>query len=236
MSIAFGKRAPILDGNVLRVLTRIFHITENVGRADTQKGLWSIAEAILPKDGIGDFNQAMMELGALVCKPKRPLCNDCPLSEFCEANRLSIQEELPIKPARKPVPHYDVTAGVVWKDSKFLITLRPPKGLLGGLWEFPGGKREAGESLEDCLRRELREELGIDVDVGEYLVSVKHAYTHFRITLHVFECRYADGNIQLNECDDYRWIDKDGLNAFAFPAADRKVIALLQHKTFGGCR
>ncbi|MFH1941823.1 MAG: A/G-specific adenine glycosylase [bacterium] len=234
LSIAFGKPVPVLDGNIIRVLTRVFHVTENVGKSNTQKTLWSLAEALLPENRIRDFNQGMMELGALVCKPKRPLCLDCPICRICEAKRLSIQEKLPVKPARKSVPHYDVTAGIVWKNNYFLITLRPQKGLLGGLWEFPGGKKEAGESLEGCLRRELREELGIDVDVGEHLVSVKHAYTHFRITLHVFHCRFTNGNIQLNTCEDYRWIKNDDLDAFAFPGADRKVIDLLSHQKYGG--
>ena len=123
------------------------------------------------------------------------------------------------------MPHLDVTAGVIWKDGKFLITLRPPKGLLGGLWEFPGGKLEEGETLEACLKREIDEELAINVRVEKKLISVKHAYTHFKITLHVFECFYESGTLEPRECDDYRWITADQLDDFAFPGADRKVIA-----------
>ncbi len=123
----------------------------------------------------------------------------------------------------------DVTAGVIWKNGRLLITRRPPKGLLGGLWEFPGGKRERGETLSDCLTREIREELGIRITVGRRLVSVKHAYSHFKITLHVFHCRYRSGRVRcLSGCDAYRWISVNGIGRYAFPGADRKAIELLK--------
>ncbi|HDQ45788.1 MAG TPA: A/G-specific adenine glycosylase, partial [bacterium] len=202
LSIAFGRPAPVLDGNVIRVLSRFFQITDNVDRSATQKRLWALAESLLPRTRIRDFNEAMMELGALVCTPKRPGCDSCPLSDLCTARRIGIQASLPVKTPKKPLPHLDVTAGVIWKEGRFLITLRPPRGLLGGLWEFPGGKREAGETLEACLSREIHEELGIEVSVGRRLISVEHAYTHFRITLHVFECRFVSGEIVLHDADD----------------------------------
>ncbi len=230
LSIAFEKSVPVLDGNIIRLLSRIFHVTDPVDHVKTKNLLWSLSEQIIPKNRIRDFNQGLMELGAIICKLKNPLCVDCPLSKVCEANRLSIQTELPVRSPKKKIPHYDVTAGIIWKKGKFLITLRPSKGLLGGLWEFPGGKQKAGESLEDCLKREIREELNIDIEVKNLLVSVKHAYTHFRITLHVFDCRYIGGKIRLNGCEAYRWIGPDELDHFALPGADRKVIQLLTSK------
>lgn len=234
LSIAFGKPEAVLDGNVIRVLSRVFHITQDIRRASTQKTLWSLSEALLPKRRIRDYNQALMELGALICRPGNPACSDCPVSGVCEARRLSIQEELPVKSPRKPVPHYEVTAGIIWQDNRFLITRRPPKGLLGGLWEFPGGKLEQGETLQGCLKREIREELGIAVEVGAHLTSVEHAYTHFRITLHAFECRYRGGRIRLIGIDDYRWILPGKLGGFALPAADHKIIALLKDRRYKG--
>ena len=231
LSIAYHKLVPVLDGNVIRLLSRVFHIIDNVDKTMTQKTLWDIAERILPRKRISEFNQGLMELGALVCKQKHPVCNVCPLTDLCEARRLAIQQDLPVKSPRKPSPHYDVTAGIIWKNGKFLITLRPPKGLLGGLWEFPGGKCESGETLPECLRREILEELNIRIDVGDQLISVKHAYTHFRITLHAFECTFVGGKIQTLECDDYRWITETELDVYAFPAADRKIIQYLKEKT-----
>ncbi|MBM4312969.1 MAG: A/G-specific adenine glycosylase [Deltaproteobacteria bacterium] len=234
LSIAFAKPAAVLDGNVIRVLARIFHITDDVRKTAAHKLLWSLAESLLPKRRIRDYNQALMELGALVCRTRNPACPDCPVSTLCEACRLNLQRELPVKSPRKPVPHYVVTAGIIWKGDRLLITRRPPKGLLGGLWEFPGGKLEPGEKLEDCLRREIREELGIVVEVQTLLTSVEHAYTHFRITLHAFECRYRGGRIRLIGVDAYRWILPHELDKFALPAADHKIIALLKNGHYRG--
>jgi len=229
LSIAFGKKVPVVDGNVIRVLTRIFHITDSTGHSETIDRLWELAEALLPDAQVGAFNQALMELGALICR-KTPECGRCPVSGRCEARRLSIQDELPVRPPRRRIPHYDVTAGVIYSDGLLLITLRPPKGLLGGLWEFPGGKVEPGETLTSCLVREISEELNIRIAVDSPLISVEHAYTHFRITLHVFICRYLSGELKTIGCDDYRWIRTEELDGFAFPAADRKVIEKLKQK------
>ncbi|MBU1184217.1 MAG: A/G-specific adenine glycosylase [Proteobacteria bacterium] len=234
LSIAFGKPEAVLDGNVIRVLARMFQVTDDVRKSSTEKALWSLADSLMPKRRVREYNQALMELGALVCRVRNPACSDCPVSRICEANRLSIQQELPVKSPRKPVPHYEVTAGIIWRDDRFLITRRPPKGLLGGLWEFPGGKQERGEELEDCLKREIREELGINVEVGVHLTSVEHAYTHFRITLHAFDCRYRGGRIRLIGADDYRWILPRELDGFALPAADHKIIDLLKSRKYGG--
>ena len=233
LSIAFNRPAPVLDGNIIRVFSRLFHVTDNVDKTETKNRMWLLAEEILPESRIRDFNEALMELGAQVCTPKNPKCAECPLLKKCEARRIGIQQDLPVKTPRKPIPHLDVTAGVIWKKDRFLITLRPPKGLLGGLWEFPGGKQEDGESLEACLKREIMEELEIDIEVGQHLISVKHAYTHFKITLHVFECTHASGEIIPHDCDDYRWIKSSELDNFAFPGADRKVIEALKLKHGG---
>ena len=224
LSIAFGKRVPVLDGNVMRVLTRHFHITGNIQKTDTEKHLWALSEELLPEKYIQDYNQGLMELGAMICKPKEPFCDSCPVAGICKAKELGIQEQLPVKSVRKPIPHYDVVAGIIRKNNRFLITLRPPRGLLGGLWEFPGGKVENGETFEQSLKREIAEELGIKTKIDSLFTSVKHAYTHFKITLHVFQCSYQSGEIRLNGCDDYRWIRLSQLDDFAFPGADRKVI------------
>jgi A/G-specific adenine glycosylase len=234
LSIAFEKPEAVLDGNVIRVLSRMFHVTDDVRKGSTLKKLWSLSEGLLPKRRIRDYNQALMELGALLCRSRNPACPDCPVSALCEANRLSLQRELPVKSPRKPVPHHEVTAGIIWRDDHLLITRRPPKGLLGGLWEFPGGKLEPGETLEGCLKREIREELGIAIEVGALLTSVDHAYTHFKITLHAFECRYRGGRLRLIGVDDYRWILPRELEKFALPAADHKIIALLKNRKYGG--
>jgi mutator protein MutT len=122
-----------------------------------------------------------------------------------------------------------VTAGVVWnRAGQFLIAQRQEGSTLGGLWEFPGGKQEPGESLESCLRRELWEELGIEVAVGALLTVVEHAYAHLRITLHVFDCQLVSGRPQAHDCAAWRWIRLDEVDHFVFSAADQQVIAALR--------
>jgi len=228
LSTAFGQDQPAIDGNVRRVLCRVFQITDDpVGPVGGER-LRAVATALLPPGQAGAFNQALMDLGATICTPRRPACAVCPWSENCRARQLGIQESLPVRRPRKPLPHYDIAAGVIWRGQQVLITQRPPRGLLGGLWEFPGGKREPGESLEECVQREVCEELGITVQVGGLLAAVEHAYTHFRITLHAFHCQYIAGEPQCHEaCTAWKWVTVTELGHYAFPAANRKIIQML---------
>jgi len=128
------------------------------------------------------------------------------------------------------VPHYDIGVGIVWRGRRVLIDRRKPDGLLGGLWEFPGGKQREGESLEACVRREVREEVGIDVRVLGHFMTVKHAYTHFRVTLHAYDCRHVAGRTRARGCDDCKWAALDELDEVAFPTANRRLIAALQKR------
>jgi A/G-specific adenine glycosylase len=170
-----------------------------------------------------------MELGRRVCTPRSPGCASCPLAARCEARRLGLQESRPVRPPRGRTPHFDVTAAVIRRaDGRFLIAQRPPDGMLGGLWEFPGGKRRPGESLPECLRREIREELGIEIAVGQQIGAVRHAYTHFRITLYAFACEHVSGEPQAIECAAWAWAAPDELDGYAFPVTDQKIIAALR--------
>ena len=227
-SIAFGRAAPVLDGNVARVLCRVFRVRRNPRDSRTREKLWATAQELLPPNDAGDFNQALMDLGATVCVPRNPRCGVCPLTTLCLAKAHGEQDKLPVKTKRKPAPHYDVAVGVIRRGKRLLIDRRKSEGLLGGLWEFPGGKRRENESLERCLTREIREELGIRVEVLHPLMSVPHAYTHFRITLHVYECRHVSGRPRAIGCAEWRWVRPDELDYYAFPSANRKVIAALE--------
>lgn len=230
-SIAYGEAAPVLDGNVIRVFSRLFNIEEDVTQSTVKNKLWEIAEKWVPDENPGDYNQALMELGRLVCRPKNPDCAACPIQARCAAYALGVQAERPIKRKKAPTPHYDVTAGLIRNPTgQLLITKRPDNKLLGGLWEFPGGKQEPDESLPDCLARELKEELAIDVSVGEFFIQVRHAYTHFKITLHVFECTYDGVAPTCIDCADFKWVTEAELDDFAFSAADRQVIAALRDR------
>ena len=227
-SIAFDRDHPVLDGNVARVLCRVLRLEEDPRKASTKTRLISAGEKLLAPGQAGDFNQAMMELGARVCTPMQPQCTGCPLHTLCRAYaELEDPTALPVKAPKKERPHYQVAAGLIWRKGKLLIAQRPSEGLLGGLWEFPGGKQESGESLEECLVREIREELGIAIAVEEYLTCVDHGYSHFSITLHAFKAQYVSGTPQAIECAAWRWVGPDQLSSYAFPRADRRIIEYL---------
>jgi A/G-specific adenine glycosylase len=227
-SIAFGEAVPAIDGNVKRVLARLFALQENLERGTAARRLREIATSLVDPVSPGDWTQALMELGATVCLPQTPKCLLCPLPDLCQARLLGLERSLPIKPAKKLLPHFDVAAAVIHHNGRVLIAQRPPDGMLGGLWEFPGGKQEAGETLPECLQREIREELGLEIAVDEPIVTIKHGSTHFKITLHAFACRLVTGQPQALGVADWRWVTLDELDAFPFPRTDQKIIAALR--------
>jgi len=223
-SIAFDQDEPALDGNIRRVLSRLFDVSEPINTSAAEKRLWQLAADHLPTRMAGTYNQALMELGALVCIPRSPDCSQCPLAQFCQARLLGLQDERPVKPARNKIPHLTVAAAVIKRRGEVLITQRPLQGLLGGMWEFPGGKLLNGEDLDTCLKREIREELGIDVRIGDLFGVYRHAYTHYRVTLHAFVCAMKNGDkpkpIQVNAM---RWSKIAELSAFPMGKIDRQI-------------
>lgn len=223
-SIAFGQDEPALDGNIRRVLARLFDVSQPARSPQGEKSLWELAAAHLPAGRAGDYNQALMDLGAAVCTPRAPRCGLCPLAAGCAANALGIQEQRPVVESRPTAPHHTVTAAVIWLDSKVLMAQRPPQGLLGGLWEFPGGKLEPGEALASCLQREIREELDVKINVGASLGVYRHAYTHFRVTLHAFACTLAeDAQPKPLEHAALAWIAPQALPGYPMGKIDRQI-------------
>lgn len=227
-SIAFDLPHPALDGNVMRALSRILRLSGDTRSAAVQTSMIRAGEALMPRAGTGDFNQALIELGARVCTARRPACAQCPVSWWCQARaELDDPARLPDKVPRKARPHLHVTAGLIRRRGALLIAQRPPGGMLAGLWEFPGGKLEPDESLSDCLRREIHEELDITIDVEEQVACVDHEFTHLSITLHAFAARYRSGRPRALGCSDFAWIDVARLGDYALPRADHKVLEQL---------
>lgn len=228
-SIAFNRPAPTLDGNVIRVLCRLFCIEGNPKDDTTKKKLWQLAETMVHTKRPGDFNEAMMELGAMVCTPQNPSCLICPLQKHCCAMKTDRQHELPVRQKQKRLPHYTIVVGIVFKDDKILIDKRKQNALLGGLWEFPGGKKKKNESFKNAVAREVKEETGVKVNVSKRLCIVKHTYSHFKITLHAYLCEYKNGTAKPLGCDAVKWIAQKDLKKYAFPAANVKIIYELKN-------
>lgn len=233
-SLAFGRDEPAIDGNVRRVLCRLFDIAR-----PTPARLDAAARALIEaRPGhAAALNQAIMDLGASHCSPRAPDCGSCPVSANCLAlARGSVPQRPPAAP-RRQLPHQAVGVGVVWRDGRVLIARRPAEGLLGGLWEFPGGKLEGGESSAAAVKRELMEEVGIEVRVGALVDRIEHAYSHFRVTLHVHEAEYLSGRAHPRAASEVRWVEPGTLGEYAFPAAGRPIVdRVLLRSTAEGAR
>lgn len=227
LSAAFNQPLPILDGNVKRVLARL--IALDVPPVKALPRLWTLSQELIDPNNGRDFNQAFMDLGATVCTPHNPACLVCPWRGHCQAYNLDIQSQIPMSETRASVPHKQIGVAVIWNDrGQILIDRRKPDGLLGGLWEFPGGKVEGEETIADCIQREIREELGIEIAVGDRLVVVDHTYSHFRVTLNVHSCQHLSGEPQAIECDEIRWVTLAELDQFPFPKANLQIIQALR--------
>lgn len=227
LSAAFNLPVPILDGNVKRVLARLSALKAPPNRA--MKQLWQMSADLLDPQEPRDFNQALMDLGATLCTPKNPACLLCPWRVYCLAHQTDMQNEIPVSETRTPIPHKQIGVAVIWNEQgQILIDRRPQQGLLGGLWEFPGGKIEPGETVEACIAREIQEEIGIEIAVGDRLITIDHTYTHFRVTLNVYHCRYVSGEPQPIECDEVRWVEVAELDQFPFPKANVQIIEAIR--------
>jgi len=223
-SMAFGQDEAALDGNIRRVLSRLFAMRLPARSPQGEKRLWGLAEENLPSGRAGDFNQALMDLGTAICTPQRPACLICPLAELCQARAEGIQEELPVLEVKAPVPHIMVTAAIIQQDGKVLLARRPSHGLLGGMWEFPGGKQEPGEEMAEALKREIREELAAEIQVREPFGIYNHAYTHFKVTLYAFFCNLAgDACPTPLEASEIRWVTLPELADFPMGKIDRQI-------------
>jgi len=222
-SMAFGQDEAALDGNIRRVLARVFNVTLPARSPEGERQLWALAQQHLPPGRAGDYNQALMDLGSQICTPRAPACLVCPLQALCQAAALGLQAERPVMSARPPVPLWTVTAAVIWRADRVLIARRPSRGLLGGLWEFPGGKLEPGETLPEGLRREIAEELAVEIAVGAELGVYRHAYTHFKVVLHAFACTLVTGEPQPQVASELCWALPAELPDFPMGKIDRQI-------------
>lgn len=230
MSLAFNENYPVVDGNVERVFSRLFNISTALKGTANRGFLWKTAKELMPKGQAREFNQALMELGALICIPKNPTCEICPVVNHCESFKLDIVHARPVPTPGKKITPIEVALGVLVWQEKIFIQKRPDNGLMAGLWEFPGGKVNQEEKPEEALVREFSEELDLDVCCLDKIAVIRHSYTTFRVALHAFFCRLTDPNQQpkLKAAVEARWVTREQLDQLAFPAANRKLIRMLQ--------
>jgi A/G-specific adenine glycosylase len=237
LSQAFDQRHPILEANSQRLLSRLFGRTEDPRRGAGRRWLWEAAETLLPERQVGEFNQALMELGALVCTPTAPQCPVCPLASWCEARRLGIQEEIPRFPGAPKVLLIQEAAVVVRRGAHVLLVQRPEQGRWAGLWEFPHAPLNERESHDAAAARLVRELVAIEVEMGPEFLTLRHSVTRHRITLVCFEASYRTGSFQSQFYRQGRWIDPRELAAFPVSAPQRRLARALlkperQHNLF----
>lgn len=226
LSIAYGQALPAVDGNVRRILSRIFAIRKPVDDPGEQKKLRELAAALVPAKCPGDFNQALMDLGATICKAKTPNCASCPIASICRARLLDLQNILPVTRKAPAIPHKLAGAAVIYNaEGKLLLVQRPARGLLASLWKLPGGFIDDGESMESGLQHRVKEELGISIRVGKKLADVDHAYTHFRTTLHAYKGILLKGKPEALSCQEWQWTTPADLKKLPMSKIDRMVIA-----------
>lgn len=235
LSIAYQKEHAVVDGNVIRVLSRYLGIEDDVRSTQTKNAIQDYADELISEERPGDFNQALMELGATVCTPSNPDCQNCPIQTNCVAHKKVKTAEIPYKSPAKKRPHHQIGVGIILNGAKgkVLIALRPDDTMLGGMWEFPGGKQEEDEEMETTVIRELKEELGVDISITKPFMKLDHAYSHFKITLHAYLCELENGDPKPKTSQEIRWITIDELADYPFPKANRKLTEKLMNLNKG---
>ena len=230
LSIAFNKPYPVIDGNVKRVVSRMLGIKKITSY--NQKRMKIFLESIIHIKNPGDFNQGMMEIGSLICRPINPVCHKCPLNENCFSFKKGTPENYPLKVIRKLKPHYKVVVAIILKNKKFFIQKRSLKKMLGGFWEFPGGKIDDKENDEEWLIHKISEECGASIEILKKAGFIKHAYSHFSITLHFYFCKQK--HHILKENFNKKWITKKQIKDYSFPKANHKLFQYLESNNWYG--
>lgn len=229
-SIAYEQDVPLVDANVERVFARVFDVDTPLAKGITKKRMQQLASEMLPHGCARIFNQALMELGALICTPKNPLCHCCPVAEFCRALEGQIIEDRPVKKRPQEIIPVHMVTGILLHKGAVFIQQRKNEDIWGGLWEFPGGKIEEGESPEQALVREYREETAFTVRVEQHITSVVHHYTRYKVFLSCHLCSLQQASMlpELREAQKYHWLEWSQLNAYAFPAGHRKCLDYIE--------
>lgn len=226
-SIAFGQDLATLDGNLKRVFSRIYNLAEPIDSAQGDAKLWQAAEENVPTGRASDYNQALMDLGAAICLPQKPLCLLCPLESHCLARADGMQELRPVKKAKPAIPHKQKSAAVILdeQENAVLLNLRPADGLLGNLWEFPAAEVDADSA--EALAAVLGAAYQLEVNPLERLGSFQHTYTHFKLTEVAWRCTLNIESQKPMALDSLRWVPKQQLGEYPMGKVDRAIARLV---------
>ena len=225
-SIAFQKPVSLVDGNVMRVLSRVFYIRKDIKKPETQKLMYTIAGTLVPQKVPGIFNQALMELGSLICIPEIPKCPVCPVKSLCLAYRKGDPSKLPVRSKGVEVKEIEMVVGMLTKNGKFLIRRRPNRGIWGGLWEIPGAVRLPYQTAEEALKEEFKSVLGISIAILKKAPPFEHRFTHRKALVRPFYIKaLSNGRDRLSQTEPVRWVERKALNKLSFPVPHQKIIA-----------
>jgi len=225
-SICHKEKIAAIDGNVIRVVSRIFALEKNTDKSDGLKEINHLSSKLLDKRSPGDHNQAMMDLGAIVCTPKNPKCLSCPVSKLCKGFYSGDATKYPIKNKKRNVPEVDVAIASIIEDGKILLVQRPKNTMLEGLWELPGGKIEKNETVEQACLREVDEETGMSIKIEKKIGIVKHAYTHLKVVLHIFSATIQAKNKKGSR--KQAWANVDNVNKLPIPTGTKKALSIIR--------
>jgi len=229
-SIAGNVDIPVVDANVSRVLARLYDIEGNIKSGPVKRTIEQKAWELLPAGKARQYNQALMDFGGLICLPRTPRCASCPVAELCRANARGTVQDRPVKATGSEKILIEMATGVVSNRGRIFIQQRLADDIWGGLWEFPGGSVESGETPDEAVVREYREETGFEVSVCSKITTITHFYTKYKVVLHCYGCRLlsdADRPPALTAAQRFHWVYPDELKGFGFPAGHRKLLEYL---------
>ncbi|WP_018923346.1 A/G-specific adenine glycosylase [Salsuginibacillus kocurii] len=226
MSIAFDQPEPAVDGNVMRVFSRLLHIEDDIMQAKTKTKFEKVIAQVIEGAPPSDFNQAIMELGALICTPKSPGCLLCPVQAYCQARELGVQEELPVKKKKKePTRKRIAVLAVQDKEQRWFVRKRPASGLLAGLWEFPQVELEREEEADKALAKMLNDQHAIQAEVEAYLGEVEHVFSHLIWEMEVYTGRVDE---KLSSTEMGKWVTDQEAKELAYPVSHQKILKRLE--------
>jgi A/G-specific adenine glycosylase len=229
-SIGFNNDDPVVDANIERIFARLFNIDLLPGSSEAKRSNWEKAQEILPRGYARDFNQGLMELGALICRPKNPNCSLCPVATHCLALKYDLIAERPIPKKSSKIIPIEMATGLLLHKGQVFIQQRLADDVWGSLWEFPGGRIEKGETAEQAVVREFQEETEFVVHIESKITTTVHHYTRYKVTLHCFLMNLGqqDSDPILHAAQEFHWLPFKELHRFAFPAGHRKFIQFLK--------